>query len=147
MTSVNKAIIIGTVGRDPELKTTQNGKRYCYLSLATNTTWKDKNTGEKKEDTTWHSVKLYESLAENCVKFVTKGDRIYIEGSMKVDTYEKDGAQVTSFYVLGNAVQFIGKPLKENVPQGSNDAYTAPKERVYADKNNDIGFMDDTIPF
>ena len=148
MTSVNKAIIIGAVGKDPELKTTQTGKKYCFLSVATNSYWKDKATGEKKEDTTWHRVKLYEGLAESCVKFVTKGDRIYIEGSMKHDTYEKDGQQVNSFYVIGNSVQFIGKPRKE----GATDVFDAPAVagstggRVYVDKNNDEGFLD-TIPF
>lgn len=148
MTSVNKAIIIGAVGKDPELKTTQNGKKYCFLSIATNSYWKDKTTGEKKEDTTWHSVKLYENLAESCVKFVTKGDKIYIEGTMKYETYEKDGQQINSFYVLGNIVQFIGKPRKEGASFDATITTMPPQMgKVYVDKNNDIGFLQDSIPF
>lgn len=148
MTSVNKAIIIGSVGRDPEIKISKNGKKYCYLSIATNTYWKDKTTGEKKEETTWHSVKLYEQLAETCVKFVTKGDKIYIEGSMKNETYEKDGQQVNSFYVLGNTLQFIGKPRKEGAIGDFDQVEPAQAVRkVYVDKNNDLGFLDDSIPF
>lgn len=148
MTSVNKAIIIGSVGRDPEIKVSKNGKKYCYLSIATNTYWKDKATGEKKEETTWHSVKLYEGQAENCVKYVTKGDKIYIEGSMKNETYEKDGQQVNSFYVLGTTLQFIGKPKKEGALGDFDQVEPAQAVRkVYVDKNNDLGFLDDSIPF
>ena len=79
MSGVNKAILIGNLGRDPEVRHTQNGTAVCNFSIATNETWKDSN-GEKMERTEWHYIVAWDKLAEICVQYLSKGDSVYIEG-------------------------------------------------------------------
>lgn len=82
--SVNKAIIIGNVGKDPEVRSTQGGKKVVTLSVATSETWKDRNSGERQERTEWHRVVLFnERLADVADKYVRKGSKVYIEGALQ----------------------------------------------------------------
>lgn len=147
MPSVNRAILLGNVGKKPELKHTQNGKKYCYLSVATNEHWKDKTTGDKKEATVWHSVKLYERQAEFCVNHVGKGDKLYIEGAIKIDKYEKDGQEVTSYYILGQTIELLRKPLSASSDVSGGYTAERPPAPTYMDKNNDERMFGDSIPF
>lgn len=92
MASVNKAILVGNLGRDPEVRYTPSGAAVCNLSLATTSTWKDKNTGERREDTEWHKVVLYNRLAEVAGEYLRKGSSVYIEGRIKTRKWQdKDG--------------------------------------------------------
>ena len=90
--SLNKVLLIGRLGADPEIKQMVNGKSVARFSLATSNTWKDKNTGEKKEKTEWHKIVCFnEGLVKVIKQYCHKGDRLYIEGQMRTRKWEKDG--------------------------------------------------------
>ena len=92
MGSVNKVTLIGNVGQDPEIRKTQNGDIIANLSIATSESWKDKNTGERKEKTEWHKVSIFGKTAEVVEKYVTKGSKLYIEGQLQTRKWtDKDG--------------------------------------------------------
>ena len=87
--SVNKVIIIGNLGRDPEVRTFQNGGKVCNLNIATSETWKDKNTGERKERTEWHSVAIFnEGLVRVAEQYLRKGSKVYIEGQLQTRKWQ-----------------------------------------------------------
>lgn len=92
--SVNKAFLIGRVGKDPDTKTFQNGGKIVNFSLATSRTWKDRQTGERKEDTTWHNISVQDTrLAEVAEQYVKKGAQICVEGEIRQRSWEKDGVK------------------------------------------------------
>lgn len=92
--SVNKVILIGNLGRDPEIRTMQNGSKVANLSLATSESWKDKATGERKEKSEWHRVVIFGQLAETAEKYTKKGSKIYVSGSLQTRKWtDKDGAE------------------------------------------------------
>ena len=106
---INKVILVGTVGKDPEVRYFQSGDAYCTLSLATSESWKDKNTGEKKEKTEWHRVKFTRRLAEVVGEYVKKGQQIYVEGSLETSKYtDKQGIERYSTDVVANEMQMLG---------------------------------------
>ena len=91
--SVNKVIIIGNCGKDPEVRTMQNGSKVANLSLATSESWKDKATGERKEKTEWHRVVVFGALADIVERYVKKGSKVYVSGSLQTRKWtDKDGA-------------------------------------------------------
>lgn len=90
--SVNKVILIGNLGNDPEIKTMQSGDRVCNLSVATSESWKDKVSGERKERTEWHRVVVFnQGLMNICENYLKKGSKIYIEGQLETRSWEQDG--------------------------------------------------------
>ena len=91
--SINKITLIGNVGQEPEMKTTSKDTKLAKLSLATNHRWKD-SSGEAQERTDWHRLTCWGKLAEIVEEFVSKGDRIYVEGRVEYDTYERDGISI-----------------------------------------------------
>lgn len=91
MAGVNKVILLGRLGKDPEVKNLGNGTAVANFSLATSETYKDKTTGEKKETTEWHNIVLWRALAEIAQKYLHKGDMVYIEGKLRTRSWEKDG--------------------------------------------------------
>lgn len=92
--SVNKVILIGNLGRDPEVKSFQSGGKVCNLSIATSETWKDRTSGERKERTEWHRVVVFnENLIGVAERFLKKGSKVYLEGSLETRKYEKDGRE------------------------------------------------------
>lgn len=93
MSSVNKVILVGNLGRDPETRVTQDGKKIVNMSVATSESWKDKNTGEKKERTEWHRVVIFsDGLANIAEKYLRKGSKVYIEGQLQTRKWtDKDG--------------------------------------------------------
>jgi len=93
--SVNKVILVGNLGRDPEVRSFQNGGKVCNLSIATSETWRDKASGERKEKTEWHRVSIYnERLADVAEKYLKKGAKVYIEGQLETRKYtDKDGVE------------------------------------------------------
>ncbi|WP_299282068.1 single-stranded DNA-binding protein [uncultured Tateyamaria sp.] len=92
--SVNKVILIGNLGRDPEVRTFQNGGKVCNLRIATSETWKDRNTGERKEKTEWHSVAIFqEGLVRIAEQYLRKGSKVYIEGQLQTRKWQDQSGQ------------------------------------------------------
>ena len=92
--SVNKVILIGNLGRDPEVRTMQNGSKVANLNLATSESWKDKATGERKEKTEWHRVVIFGQLADIAERYLKKGSKVYVSGSLQTRKWtDKDGAE------------------------------------------------------
>ena len=92
--SVNKVILIGNLGRDPEVRTFQNGGKVCNLRIATSETWKDRNTGERKERTEWHSVAIFsEPLAKVAEQYLRKGSKVYLEGQLETRKWQDQSGQ------------------------------------------------------
>ncbi len=102
--SVNKVILVGNLGNDPEVRTMQNGGEVCNLSVATSDSWKDKNTGEKREKTEWHRVVIFSpGLVSVCKNYLKKGAKVYLEGSVETRSWEQDGQKkYTTEIVLKN---------------------------------------------
>ncbi len=99
--SVNKVILIGNIGKEPECRTMQNGSKVANLSLATSESWKDKASGEKKEKTEWHRVVVFGALAEIVEKYVKKGSKLYVSGSLQTRKWaDKDGVEKYSTEVV-----------------------------------------------
>ena len=109
MASVNKVILIGNVGRDPETRFSPNGGAICNLSIATTRNWKDKASGEKREETEWHRVVFYDRLAEIVGEYVKKGRPIYVEGRLKTRKWQdKDGIEKYTTEVIAEEMQLLG---------------------------------------
>lgn len=116
MSGVNKVIIIGNLGRDPDLKYTQQGTPVTKFPVATTETWTDKNTNQRQEQTEWHRIVVFGKQAENCEKYLSKGRQVYIEGKLKTSSYEKDGQTHYSTDIVASVVQFIGGRQEGNTP-------------------------------
>jgi single-strand DNA-binding protein len=130
MSSVNKASILGRVGKDPEVRNINGAAKVATFSVATTESYKDKSTGEKKEETTWHNIVLWRGLAEIAEKYVHKGDQIYIDGKIKTRSWEKDGVTRYTTEILGDNLVLIGgnrgtrgaAPSGESTGSGGSDA-------------------------
>lgn len=143
-TSINKVTLIGNVGRDPEIRTTQDGKEIASLTLATSETWKDRNSGERKERTEWHRVVVFSEGLVNVIKnYVKKGNKLYIEGSLHTRKWvDNQGAErYTTEIVLQNfsSTLFIIDGNKNSHETSSNESSTG--SNYLAEE------IDDEIPF
>lgn len=113
MSGVNKVILLGRLGCDPEAKTLSSGNTVCRINLATSDVWKDK-TGEKQERTEWHRVVVWGKLAEICGKFLRKGSKAYFEGRIQTREWEdKDGNKRFTTEIIATDVQFIGNKARD----------------------------------
>ena len=128
MAGINKIILIGNVGKDPETRYMQNGDAVTNFSLATSEEWKDKDTGEKKERTEWHRITAWRKLGEICGQYLKKGSMCYIEGKLQTRSWEdKDGNKRYTTEIIANNIQFLGgrndsqHPRAEPVAQGDDD--------------------------
>jgi len=106
MSSVNKVILIGRLGKDPELKTTASGQNVCSFSLATSESWKDKN-GQKQEKTEWHNINAWGKLGEIAGQYLQKGREVYIEGRISTQTWEKDGEKKYKTIIEASDIKFL----------------------------------------
>ena len=124
MSRVNKVILIGRLGKDPEIRYTPQGAAVCNFSIATSRVWKDKD-GNKKEETNWHNIVAFGKLAEICGKYLTKGKQVFIEGRLKTDKYEKEGQMHYSTKVVTETMQMLGdktqNPPSETIPPSEVD--------------------------
>jgi single-strand DNA-binding protein len=113
--SLNKVTLIGNVGRDPEIRTTGDGKEIATLSLATSDSWKDKITGERKEKTEWHRIIAWRQLADVCGKYLQKGSMVYVHGKITYRDWEdKDGVKRSTTEIVADKVEFLdSKPKSE----------------------------------
>jgi single-strand DNA-binding protein len=105
--SVNKVILVGNLGADPESRTTQSGSTVCNIRLATTSRRKDKD-GNYQNQTEWHRVVCFGKTAENAQRFLRKGKRVYVEGELRTTSYEKDGVKKYSTEVVCNDLRFLG---------------------------------------
>lgn len=108
MSGVNKVIIIGNLGKDPELKVTEGGTPVCRLSVATTREWVNKQTNEKQSETEWHRVTVWGKSAEHCNNYLVKGRQVYVEGRLRTTSYEQDGVKKWSTEIVSETVQFLG---------------------------------------
>ncbi len=109
MASVNKVIIVGNLGRDPETRYMPSGDAMTSITVATTDTWKDKTSGEKKEQTEWHRISFFGKLAEIAGQFLKKGSQVYIEGSLRTRKYtDKDGVEKYATEIKADTMQMLG---------------------------------------
>ncbi|MCG6117371.1 MAG: single-stranded DNA-binding protein [Aquimonas sp.] len=106
---INKVIIVGTLGADPETRYTTSGSAITSIRLATNESWTDKQSGQKQERTEWHRVKMFGRLAEIAAEYLRKGKQVYVEGSLRTDKYtDKEGIERYSTDIIANDMQMLG---------------------------------------
>ena len=145
MNGVNKAVIIGRVGQDPEIRHMPNGTAVANLSLATSERWKDKDTGEQKESTEWHKCCAFGRTAEIIEQYVKKGDPIYVEGKLQTRSWEKEGQKHYSTEIVIKDMQMLGsKPNQATSPQSSPNAQQGSDS---SQSGNDDPLGDSAIPF
>jgi single-strand DNA-binding protein len=137
MSSVNKVILLGNLGSDPEVRYTKSGDAVVNLSVATSEQWKDKATGQMKENTEWHRVGIFGKPAEVAAQYLRKGSKIYVEGRIRYKKYAgKDGTEQFSVEILSDTFKMLGKP--------GNDKESEPISKPAKVERNE---MDDEIPF
>jgi single-strand DNA-binding protein len=141
MASVNKVILVGNLGRDPETKYLPSGDAVCNFSIATSETWKDK-AGEKQEATEWHRISAFGKLAEICGQYLKKGSTVYIEGSIKTRKYQKDGVDHYSTEIRADRMQMVGGRVAQE-EEAQREEKPAPEKK--APSKFDV--LDDTVPF
>jgi len=163
MASVNKVILVGNLGKDPEVRTFPSGGRVCNVTIATTDRWKDKQTGEMKEATEWHRVVFNDRLAEIAGEYLRKGSQVYIEGQIRTRKYtDQQGVEKYATEIRADTMQMLGKRegMGGGGSMGGDDGggYSrapaprapAPAQRAPAGGNKpSSGFddMDDDIPF
>ena len=115
---VNKVILIGNLGQDPEVKYMPNGNAVANITIATSESWKDKNTGEQVDKTEWHRVIFFKRLAEIAGEYLTKGSKIYIEGKLQTRKWQdKNGKDCWTTEIIANNMQMLDGQSKAGVPQ------------------------------
>ena len=163
MASVNKVIIVGNLGRDPETRYMPSGDAMTTIAVATTDSWKDKTSGEKKEQTEWHRITFFGKLAEIAGQYLKKGSQVYIEGSLRTRKYtDKDGVEKYATDIKADTMQMLGSrqgmgggaPMDEGY---GNSAPPAPRQNTGAAGGSasrpaskpapNFSDMDDDIPF
>ena len=140
MAGVNKVILIGRLGQDPEVKFTQSGTAVVNFSIATSETWKDKDSGEKNEKTEWHKVVAWRRLAEICGEYLHKGSQVYIEGKLQTRSWEdQDGNKRWTTEVVANQMTMLGS-------KGDVSDRQDPSPQNQQSSQEDT-FPEDEIPF
>ncbi|MGB3462515.1 single-stranded DNA-binding protein [Rhodanobacter lindaniclasticus] len=165
---VNKVILIGNLGSDPEVRSTGSGTTVCSFSLATSESWTDKQSGEKQERTEWHRIKIFGRLGEIAGEYLKKGRQVYIEGSIRTDKFTgKDGVEKYFTDIIANEMQMLGsnegggggggyqreRPQSGQRQGGGNYGGSSRgnddrgSSRPSSPAPADNGFTDDEIPF
>ena len=121
MAGLNKVMLIGRLGRDPEIRYSQQGLAVVNFSIATSEFWTDKNTGERQEKTEWHNIVVFGKQAETCEKYLSKGSQIYVEGRLQTSNYEKEGQTHYTTKVVVSNFQFLGS--KQDSQGGGGAGY------------------------
>lgn len=146
---INKVILIGHLGRDPELRYSPSGSAVAQLKLATTETWKDKQTGKKTEKTEWHTISLFNRLAEIANEYLRKGSKVYIEGSLRTRKWQdkKTGEDKYSTVIVASELQMLDGKSKDSgdYRQQPDESYTPPASSPLNQQSQDID--DQEIPF
>ena len=155
---VNKVIIIGNLGQDPEVSYTQSGNCVSKISVATSESWKDKQTGQAQERTEWHQVVFFNRLAEIAGEYLKKGSKVYIEGSLRTNKWQdQNGQDRYTTEIIANEMQMIdsrqqghsqqpqpqpqqGSPQQGQAYQNAQQGYTPPPSQGFNDFDDDIPF-------
>lgn len=152
MASVNKVIIVGNLGRDPETRYMPNGEAVTNIAVATTESWKDKNSGDKKEVTEWHRVTFYRKLAEIAGQYLKKGASVYVEGRLQTRKWtDKDGVERYTTEIIADTMQMLGgRPAGGS--QDDDYGSSAPRQqstgaRPATRAASNFNDMDDDIPF
>lgn len=164
--SVNKVILVGNLGRDPEVRYMPNGEPVCNFSIATSESWNDRN-GQRQERTEWHNITLYRRLAEIAGQYLRKGSQVYIEGRIQSRKYTgKDGIERTAYEIIGNEMRMLGNrsggssapyddqqsnytppPQQNYAPQPATQPAQPPRRQEPAAQAVPVDDIDDDIPF
>jgi len=124
--SLNKVMLIGRLGKDPELKYTASGTPFCRFSMATDDSWNDKNSGERQEKTEWHNIVTWDRLAEICNQYLTKGQLVYIEGSLQTREWDdQEGNKRRTTEIRARDMVMLGSPAGEGAGAGQRRAASA----------------------
>jgi single-strand DNA-binding protein len=152
MSSINKVIIIGRVGKDPELRYATSGDAICNLTVATSESWKDKASGEKKEAVEWHKVSMFGKLAEIAGQYLKKGSLVYIEGSLRTRKWtDKEGVERYTTEIRADQMKMLGS--KPDGGSSSNDSgdggyqAAAPKQPKPVPQATSFDDLESDIPF
>ena len=138
---INKVILVGNLGKDPDMRYTAGGDAVANLSIATSESWNDNQTGEKKEKTEWHRVVFFRRIAEVCGEYLKKGSSVYIEGSLRTRDWEDDqGNKRYTTELIGREMQMLGgRRSEDNMDQSPQMNSSSPQPEE--------GLIDDEIPF
>ena len=138
---INKVILVGNLGNDPDMRYTAGGDAVANLSIATSESWNDNQTGEKKEKTEWHRVVFFRRIAEVCGEYLKKGSSVYIEGSLRTRDWEDDqGNKRYTTEIIGREMQMLGgRRSEDNMDQSPQMNSSSPQPEE--------GLIDDEIPF
>ena len=160
MASVNKVILMGNLGRDPEVRYSPDGAAVCNVSIATTSSWKDKTSGERREETEWHRVVFYNRLAEIAGEYLKKGRPVYVEGRIKTRKWQnKEGVDQYTTEVVADNMQLLGgRDGGDGGSSGGNEGGSgAPRPAARAQQASrpaapaaggaNLSDMDDDIPF
>jgi single-strand DNA-binding protein len=161
MASVNKVILVGNCGKDPEVRYMQSGAAMCSVSIATSRQWKDKTSGEKQEETEWHRVTFFDRMAEIAGEYLKKGRPVYVEGRLRTRKYtDKDGVEKYTTEIVATDMQLLGsregmgspdgdesRPAQRSAPASRAPASAAAPKAAAAKSSTGFGDMDDDIPF
>jgi single-strand DNA-binding protein len=150
MASVNKVILVGNLGKDPEVRYMPNGDAVTNITIATTDTWKDKTSGEKKEATEWHRVVFFRKLAEIAGQYLKKGAQVYIEGSLKTRKWQgQDGQDRYTTEIVADSMQMLGRKEGSGPPPVGSATPPAQSESRPAGgaQGGASGDFEDDIPF
>lgn len=147
--SVNKVILIGNLGKDPEVRRLENGAVVANFPIATSETFTDKTTGEKRDTTDWHNIVAWRGLAEIIEKYVKKGTKIYVEGKLKTRSYQdKEGVTRYVTEVLAEDMTILSRPDGDRGPQEEKPVYPTQGNPAPPQPMNDLTQdIDDDLPF
>ena len=140
MAGINKVIIVGHLGNDPEMRSMPNGEAVVNISVATSEAWTDKNTGERREVTEWHRIVFYRKLAEICGQYLKKGAQVYIEGRLRTRKWQdQNGQDRYTTEIQGDVMQMLG--TRPQSADGANNPQPMPQQDA------SVNAFDDSIPF
>ena len=143
MAGINKVIIVGHLGNDPEMRSMPNGEAVANISVATSEAWTDKNTGERREVTEWHRIVFYRKLAEICGQYLKKGAQVYIEGRLRTRKWQdQNGQDRYTTEIQGDVMQMLGTR-----PQATEEEGKANNSRSIPQQEPQMNGFDDQIPF
>jgi single-strand DNA-binding protein len=146
MSGVNKVILLGRLGKDPEVRTLENGAVVANFTMATSEVYRDKNTGERKENTEWHNIVLWRNPAEVAAKYLKKGDQCYIEGKLRTRSWVKEGVTRYTTEVVGDTLTLLGSRRDSN-NSGGGDSSPSYQERNTQESRPLSDPATDDLPF
>ena len=146
---INKVILVGNLGADPDTRYMPSGKAVTNIRIATSESWKDKQTGDQQERTEWHTVVLFDKLGEIAAEYLRKGSQVYIEGSLRTRKWQdKEGKDRYSTEVVARDMQMLGGRGGAGGERGEQrSSRPMPEDRAPAPVSNEGGEFDDDIPF